>query len=215
MATSIVSPLPGGSSIADEEVIREDVSSFVANIRNEAGRKPAFISRKDFHLLSFPEDTPYHERTQWKNKYQHQLANEVSMPNSKHWHFKNIYVSRKYPKIIEDLKNGIYGKIAFICKDRPPSEKSPRYREFIIRGFPNIWDLDELYEILGDITKDVHKFHRIKFRGKNTDSVKMVWKNANEDPPLQLSLFPDMPITDSPVLDFQEMEPRPPKMLHL
>ena len=96
--------------------------------------------------------------------------------------------------------------------DQPPREKkSLRYREFIVRGYPNIWQLNGLLEYFENMSENVHKLYRMKYNGKDSDSVKVVWKSDTVNPPTIIPLFKNTSIHDSPVLSIQEMEPRPVK----
>ena len=62
------------------------------------------------------------------------------------------------------------------------------------------------------MSDNVHSLHRIQYQGKPTDSVKLVWKSDAEDPPGKLPLYKD--IDESPLLHFQQMEPRQPRCYH-
>ena len=208
----MTSSIPADSPRHDEEEdnTNRNFDEIVHDKRPPTARgKRPYVPRKDFHLLTFPEEIDHPDRTVWKNRFLQQLCNNVTMPRCNEWYFKNIYVSRKSPSIIADLKNGVYGGIRFISKDKPPNEKPPRYREFIIRGYPNIWEIGKLHDILGSLSDNVHSLCRFQFQGKPMDSVKLVWKSNTEDPPKQLPLYAD--IEDSPLLSFQQMEPRQPR----
>ena len=165
----------------EKDIAPKNVEEFLHDMRRKNG-SDTLVPRKTFHLLTFPEEIEHHERHTWKNRFRHQLCNYVAMPRCGEWHFKNIYVNRESPETIEGLIKGVYGGIKFISMDKPPNEKSPRYREFIIRGFPKIWEIDELYNILGSMSDNVYSLRRMQYQGKPTDTVKLVWKSDTEDP---------------------------------
>ena len=194
------------TSDEEEDIVPRSMDEILHERRPEVG---PLVPRRYFHLLTFPEEIEHHDRHKWKNSFRHQLCEHVAMPRSGDWHFKNIYVSRASPQIIKQLINGTYGGIKFISMDNPPNKKSPRYREFIIRGFPKIWNIDELYNILGPMSDNVHLLRRMRYQGEPTDSVKLVWKSETDDPPGELPLFND--IDNSPLLHIQLMEPRQPR----
>ena len=181
--------------------------------RYTAGRgKEPFIPRKEFYRLAFPEDTTFGERNLWKNKHFHKLQNDVAIPNGNKYWFKNIYVRRTSPQVIDELKRGVYGNIKFISMDQPPLEKkSVRYKEYIVRGYPSAWKLDGLPEYFGNKSENVHKTFRMKYNGKDSDSVKVIWKSDTENPPTKISLFEGTSIEndDDPVMRIEEMEKRP------
>ena len=167
------------------------------------------VSRKDFHLLTFPDDIQGRDRTNWQMKFRERLKLDVSMPSWRKWHFKNIYVSRKSPSLINDLIKGDYGDIKFISNDMPVRPSVPRHRNFIVKGFPNHLDTTELYDIFGDNADNIQIFYRMKYRGKETNSIKMVWKSHSENPPSSLPLYGDVEIGQSPMLTISEMIDKP------
>ena len=96
--------------------------------------------------------------------------------------------------------------------DQPPLEKkSVRYKEYIVRGYPSAWKLDDLTEYFGNKSENVHKTFRMKYKGKDSDSVKVVWKSDTEMPPTMIPLFEGTSIenNDDPVMRIEEMEKRP------
>ena len=163
----------GSSSTSNGQEVHTNggLLQFIEDTRRATGRdKQPFIPRKDFHLLVFPEGISFGERNLWKNKYYYKLLHEVAIPNGHKYWYNNIYVLWKHPQLIEDLKSGVYGDIKFISMDQPPREKkSLRYREFIVRGYPNIWELDGLLEYFGNMSDNVHKLYRMKYNGKDSD----------------------------------------------
>ena len=205
-------PVNGVEEMAnnDEEenhVLQGEVNDFLRNMRHGKSLPPPLYPRSDFHLLVFPDDVTLAERNVWKNKFQQKLKDDVSMPSGHKWWFKNVYVRREKHGIIEELKNGVYGKIHFISKDKPRR----RYREFIIRGFPNTCELEELQERLSGISDNIYRLYRMKYNDKATDSIKMIWKSDDENPPEILPLFSGTTTENNPVLVFEPMKMRQPK----
>ena len=140
-------------------------------------RSTPLFSRKDFHRLSFPDDVTTRQRITWKNSYQHKLQQDVGIPTRNPVALRYVYVQRSKPHVIDALKRGMYGDINFVCSDES-AESAPKYRHFIIKGFPTDEQLELLHVNLGDtLNKHVHKFIRIQRGGQPTFSVRMIWKS--------------------------------------
>ena len=174
----------------------------LVNHYREKSNSPLY-PRKDFYRLCFPTDCSTHDKVNWKNKFQQELMYDVGIPKRNSFHINTVYVNRKKPDIIKGLQEGKYGGIKFVASD------VPKYRHFILRGFPLDEDTKRLHANLGEKSKHVHKFSRIRIKGNPSTSVRLIWKSGDQDPPKELALYPEMG-DDTPVITSEEVEPHPP-----
>ena len=131
------------------------------------------------------------------------------MPKKEKWYFKYIYVNRRHPDLLENLKGGHYWGIHFISADdfNQMTGDRRRYDEYILRGFPPNNDPNDVKELFGDKQHHIHKVIRMNFKGKASSSVKIIWKSNSEEPPKEMPLYMDL--EKPPIVQVEKM--RPPK----
>ncbi|KAK7078777.1 hypothetical protein SK128_000676 [Halocaridina rubra] len=167
-------------------------------LAKDRGIKPRSVfPRKDFHLLSFPEGIPLAEKFQWRNKFLPIHHHSLSIPNQSKWWFNHLYVMRKNKHLIEELQRGVHGGLQFVSKDKPP------LRTFFIKGFPTYWNKEQLHSLLeNEDGKYIESLQRLKYDGKESSTLKMMWKSIEVNPPEEIVLLPG--IKDPPILKVQE-----------
>ena len=128
------------------------------------------------------------------------LRNEISIPNHNKINFNRVYVLRNEQQLINQLLNGYYGDIKFICKDKYGTNNINK--KYIAKGFPLDMNDTDFMEYFGEEKQYITYVRRLKFNGAETTSIQFMWSSIDINPPKSISLFIDY--DDSPKFDIEE-----------
>lgn len=145
-----------------------------------------FIPRAKFHRLRFPESTNLRDMATWKVRYAKSYQQKIITSPLQQWWTKHIYVSRRDDDLITQLLEGKVGGISFQDDDEPVTQRQEKYREYLCKGFPVQEDLQLLYKYME--SNHVHRLYRLKYQGKYTTRVKIIWKSMEMSPPSNFEL---------------------------